>query len=104
MKINPEKTEIILFYPKALKDKVIVQGIIVDNQCIRFSKVVKNVGIWLDEQLNLDAHINKVVSHSYKLLKDIGKIRNVISIKHTEMLVHAVISSGMDYGNSLFYN
>lgn len=104
MKINPEKTEILLFYPKALSDKVIVQGIIVGNQCIRFSKVVKNVGIWLDEQLNLDSHINKVVSHSHKLLKDIGKIRNVISVKHTEMLVHAVISSRLDYGNSMFFN
>ena len=65
----------------------------VDGQCIRYSKVVKNVGVHLDEQLNLDVHVNEVVSHCYKLLKDIGKIRNVISSKHTEMLVHAVISS-----------
>ena len=34
---------------------------------------------------------------------DIGRIRNVLSHKHTEMLVHAVISR-LDYCNSLFFN
>ena len=43
------------------------------GQCIRFSTEVKNVGVVLDEHLNLKKHINKIVSHGYKLLKDIGK-------------------------------
>jgi hypothetical protein len=64
---------------------------------------VKNVGVWLDHQLNMDVHINKVNSHCYKMIKDIGRIRNVLSHKHTEMLVHAVISR-LDYCNSLFFN
>ena len=104
MKINPEKTEILLMFPKALRDKIIVQGTMIGEQCIRFSKVVKNVGVTIDEMLTLDTHVNNVVSHCYKLLKDIGKIRNVISGKQTEMLVHSVISSRLDYCNSLFFN
>ena len=60
--------------------------------------------MWLDEQLNLKKHVNKIVSHCYKLLKDIGRVRNVLSEKHTEMLVHAVTSSRLDYCNSLFIN
>ena len=103
MKINPEKTEILLLYPKELEERIIIQGIMVGEQCIRFSKVVKNVGVWLDEVMNLSTHVNKVVSHSHKILKDIGRIRNVITDKHTEMLVHAVISR-IDYCNSLYYN
>ena len=75
LKINPDKTEIILFHPKSLQDQVIIKGTFVGGQCIRFSRHVKNVGVWLDEQLNLKTHINKIVSHSYKLLKDIGRIR-----------------------------
>ena len=65
---------------------------------------MKNVGVWLDKHLNMDTHTNKIVSHSHKLLKDIGRIRNVISKKHTEMLVHAVVSSRLDNCNSLFFN
>ena len=104
LKINPDKTEIIIFHPKTLKDNVIIKGTFVGDQCIRFSTEVKNVGVWLDEQLNLNSHVNKIVSHCYKLLKDIGRVRNVISDKHSEMLVHAVTSSRIDYCNSLFYN
>lgn len=51
----------------------------------------------------MNKHINKVVSHCYKLLKDIGRVRNVLSMKHTEMLVHSVVGR-FDYCNGLFYN
>ena len=104
MKINPDKTEILLLYPKSLQNKVIIKGTIFREQCIRFSNEVKNVGVWLDKHLNLDKHVNHIVSHCYKLLKDIGRIRNILSKKHTETLVHAVISSRLDYCNSLYFN
>jgi hypothetical protein len=104
LKINGDKTEILLLYPDSLEDKVIVRGVIIDDQCIRFSKYVKNVGLWLDGNLNFDYHVNKIVAHCFKLLKDIGRIRTVLSRKHTEMLVHAVSSSRLDYCNSVFFN
>ena len=104
MKINPDKTEIVLFHPKSLHGRVVIKGTFIENQCIRFSTEVKNVGVWLDEQLNLKKHINKIVSHCFKLLKDIGRVRNVLTEKHTEMLVHAVSSSRLDYCNSLYIN
>ena len=104
MKINPDKTELLLLYPKSLQNEVIIKGTIFEEQCIRFSSEVKNVGVWLDKHLNLDKHVNHIVSHCYKLLKDIGRIRNILSKKHTETLVHAVISSRLDYCNSLYFN
>ena len=52
----------------------------------------------------MNIHINKIVSHCYKLLKDIGRIRKMLTRGHTEMLVHPVISSRIDYCNSLFFN
>ena len=104
LKVNAEKTEILFLYPKSLSNKVVIKGTIFQNQCIRFSNEVKNVGVWLDKHLDMDKHVNKIVSHCYKLLKDIGRIRNVLSKKHVEMLVHAVISSRLDGHNSLFFN
>ena len=104
LKINPDKTELLLLYPKRLEKSIVIKGAMLQDQCIRFSNEVKNVGVWLDKNLTFDYHVNKVVSHSYKLLKDIGRIRNVLSKKHTEILVHAVISSRLDYCNSLFVN
>ena len=103
LKINPDKTEILLLYPEWMEDSVIVRGVIIDEQCIRFSKYVKNVGLWLDGNLNFDHHVNKIVAHCYKLLKDVGRVRSVLSRKHTEMLVHAVTSSRLDYCNSVLF-
>ena len=104
LKINPDKTEIVLFHPDSQRDDVIIRGTTIGGQCIRFSRETKNVGVWLDENLNFDSHINRTVSYCYKLLKDIGRIRNVLTDDHTEQLVHAVTSSRLDYCNSLFFN
>ena len=105
LKVNPDKTELLLLYPKSLENKVIIKGTMInEKQCIRFSDVVKNVGVWLDKHLELTNHTNKIVSHCYKILKDIGRIRSVLSRDHTEILVHSVITSRLDYCNSLFFN
>ena len=103
LKINPDKTELLLLYPRELEDKVIIQGVILDDQCIRFSDQVKNVGLWLDKNLTFDYHVNKLVSHCFKLLKDIGRVRNLLTMKHTEILVHSVISSRLDNCNSVLF-
>ena len=104
LKVNPDKTELLLLYPSSLQNEVIIKGTIFKQYCIRFSDNVKNVGVWLDKNLTLDKHINNIVSHCYKLLKDIRTIRNVLTTKHAEMLIHAVITSRLDYCNSLFFN
>ena len=102
LKINPDKTELLLLYPRSLHGDVVIRGTMIDDRhCIRFSDVVKNVGVWIDKNLDMTSHVNKIVSHSYK---DIGKVRSVLSQKHTEMLVHSVVSSRLDYCNSLFFN
>ena len=105
LKINPDKTEILLLFPKSSEKEVIIKGSIIGpQQCIRFSDVVKNVGVWIDKNLDMTYHINKTVAHCYKILKDIGRIRPVLTQAHTEILVHAVISSRLDNCNSLFFN
>ena len=104
LKINPDKTEILLLFPKSMENEMIIRGTIIDGKhCIRFSDSVKNVGVWVDKNLNMTHHVNQVVSHCYKILKDIGRIRSVLSQKHTEIIVHSVISNRMDYCNSLFH-
>ena len=104
LKINPDKTEILLLYPKELEERVVIKGTFVNGECIRFSDDVKNVGVWLDKNMSMEKHTNKVVSHCYYLLKQIGRIRNMLTQEHTEMLVHSVISSRLDQCNSLFVN
>ena len=62
------------------------------------------VGVYLDKNLTMDKHVNQIVSHCYKILKDIGRIKKCLQQSHLERLVHSVISSRLDYCNSLFVN
>ena len=54
MKINPDKTELLLLYPPSLNKEVVIKGIIFEGQCIRFSEFVKNVGVWIDKNLDMN--------------------------------------------------
>ena len=102
MKINPDKTELMLCRPPSLNSEVIINGMIYDDQCIRFSDSVKNVGVNLDCNLTLDNHVNKVTSHSYKILRDVSQIKKFLSKERLQTLVHAIVTSRLDYCNSLF--
>merc|ERR1712015_223669 len=104
LKMNPDKTEIIMLVPQQLKNAHTINGCIFsDGSCIRFANFVKNLGYILDKYLHMDKHVNSIVSLCYKYLSDIGKIRKLLSKKHTEMLVHSAITSRLDYCNSLLY-
>ena len=80
------------------------KGIIFEDQCILFSEFVKNVGVWIDKNLDMKKHVSNIVSHCYKILKDIGSIKKNLERSQVENLVHAVISSRLDYCNSLLLN
>ena len=81
-----------------------IKGIIFEDQCIRFSDFVKNVGVWIEKNLDMKKHVSDIVSHCSKILKDIGSIKRNLERCQVENLVHAVITSRLDYCNSLLLN
>ena len=50
------------------------------------------VGVYIDDNMNMDKHVNTVVSHCYKILKDIGRIKRFLSRQRLEQLIHAIIA------------
>ena len=103
LKINPDKTEIIVFLPQNMRDNRLINGAFLEGECIRFSSTVKSLGFNLDRFLNMEYHVNLTVSLCYKLLSDVARVRNLLSDEDTESLVHSIMSSRLDYGNSLLY-
>ena len=103
LKINPDKTEIILFLPDSLSKTPTINGAFFDENCIRFSDKVKNLGFTLDKFLTMEPQINSIISYCYKLISDVGRNRHLLSDSDTELLMHAIVSSRIDYCNVLFY-
>ena len=50
----------------------------------------------------MDDQVDSIVSHCYKLISDVGQQRHLLCKEDTELLMHAVVSSRIDYCNSLF--
>ena len=101
--LNDDKTEFLLIGTKQQLAKVSINHITIGNTEIAPRSPVKNLGVWLDSNLSLNEHITKTCSAAFYWLYNIRRIRKYISKESTETLIHAFISSRIDYCNSLLF-
>ena len=69
---------------------------------LSFSPQVKNLGVIIDQELSLNSHIKHITKTSFFHLQNIAKVRNVLSFEDAEKLIHAFVTSRLDYCNALF--
>ena len=106
LKLNTEKTEFLILGTRKQLEKVTFSHLQVGSSVIHVSpstSAVKNLGVWLDCRLNMLTHINKISSSAFYYLYNIRRIRKFLTRQSTESLVHAFITSKLDYCNSLLY-
>ena len=101
--MNETKTEVLLLGTKQQLAKVNVDHVKVNNADIVPHTPVKNFGVWLNSNLSIVEHITKASSAAFCHLYNIRRIRKYISREITETMIHAFVSSRIDYCNSLLY-
>ncbi len=69
--------------------------------CTVTSSTVKNLGVILDSNLCFENHISHVTKTAFFHLRNIAKLRNMLSVSDAEKLVHAFMTSRLDYCNAL---
>ena len=104
LKINPEKTEILLVgTPNNVeKSQNILRSIKFNDLTIPFSSSARNLGVLFDSNLSFSDHIHKIAKTSFALLKNLKHIRKYFDQQGFEILIHAFISSRLDYCNALY--
>ena len=100
LKINDNKTEFQIIGTLQQLAKVDIIYISVGNASIPTSDEVQNLGFWFDRSLSMSSHVTKIVS---SCLYNIRRIRKYLTQKACETLVNALITSRLDYSNSLLY-
>uniref|UniRef100_A0A3B1JNM0 Reverse transcriptase domain-containing protein n=1 Tax=Astyanax mexicanus TaxID=7994 RepID=A0A3B1JNM0_ASTMX len=98
--LNSDKTEVLLLGPNIDKN-INVNTVDIDGHLIIPGKTVRNLGVIFDPILSFDAHICSIVKIAFFHLRNIAKIRSILSLDDAEKLVHAFITSRLDYCNAL---
>ncbi len=97
-KYNKEKTEVIAF---GNKDEVLKVNAYLDSRGQTTKNQVRNLGVILETDLSFSSHVKAVTKSAYYHLKNIARIRCFVSSQDLEKLVHAFITSRVDYCNGL---
>ena len=63
---------------------------------------VRNLGVIIDSNLTFSSHIKSIRKSAFYHLKNIARIRAYMSRQDLEKLIHAFITSRLDYCNSIF--
>ena len=79
LKLNEDKTEVLLIGTRQQLAKVNVKSIAVGDQTIGAKPSVRNLGSWFDSQLSMSTHISKVSGAAFYHLHNIGRIRKFLS-------------------------
>ncbi len=98
--LNSDKTEILLIGPKNSTQNILDHNLQLDG-CTVTSSTVKNMGVMLDSNLSFENHISNVTKTAFFHLRNIAKLRNMLSVSDAEKLVHAFMTSRLDYCNAL---
>ena len=100
--LNLDKTELIHFYSTHKKDVEKLDSVVkLGGADIAPTTSVRDLGVVLHQTGMMTLHINSICKSSYFALHRIGKIRSMLDKNSTEKLVHAFITSRLDYCNSV---
>ena len=101
LQLNGAKTEAILIgSPHQIRNSSIT-CITFSGKDIPLSSTVTNLGVRFDPHLTFEAHINHLCKISFFHLRNIARLRPTLTLRDAEKLVHAFVSSRLDYCNAL---
>ena len=101
LKLNEDKTEVLVILPSRQSHKVTIDSLSIGGCNVQPSKSVRNLGVHFDNSMLMDEHVTTVVRKCNYQLRSIGRIRQYLTHEAASNLIHAFISSRLDYSNAL---
>ena len=103
LKLNPDKTEFILIGSKNNRKQLLPHFPIniLGNQ-VSPAQSVKNLGVVFDSNFTFSDHVSQVIKYTRVHVRDLYRIHPLLDLKTSVLLANALVSSRLDYCNSLF--
>lgn len=99
LQLNSNKSEILLFGPLTSRSQL---HNCLDSMSANVTPIAKNLGVLLDSDLRLEAQVKTVVRTCFFHIRNIHRIRPILSTPNLHKVVNALISSRLDYCNALY--
>ena len=103
LKMNENKTEFIVFGTAQQLKKVQIDSIRVGEDEIKAVPKVRNLGVMMDQKLDMSAHVSYLCKICFYRIKSLYKVRKYLTVSATKTIVQALVTSKLDYCNSLLF-
>ena len=103
-KIIDCKTEFIIFRSPLPKQNLSDLSISVGDSQVFPSSKVRDLCVVFDQYLTFYDHISGICRSNHFHLRSIGIIRNLLSFDATAQIIHALITTRLDFCKSIIYN
>ena len=101
LKLNQNKTEFLIAVSRRHHHLLANICLPLDNTTIQPSKTVRNLGVIFDKYMTMDDHVTSVCKTVNYHLRNLGRIRKFVDSDTCHTAVRALITSRLDYCNSL---
>lgn len=102
MKLNNDKTEFLLHHAQH-RPTPPLDSIYAANELIKVSDSARNIGVVFDRTLCFEKQITTVCQSAFYHLRNLSCVRKYLSHDTTKVLVHAFVTSKIDFCNSLLF-
>ena len=103
LKMNADKTEVMFCGSNQRLNNVNICSIDIDDDLIDVSSSVRNLGFFLDKNLNMNVHVTNLRKSCYNEIRKISHVRPFINEQCTIKLVISLVLSKLDYCNCIMY-
>ena len=93
LKLNQDKTEVLVF-SSSYRPRPSLDNLMIVDVIVACSPMARNIGVVFDNSLSMASHVN---------LHKISKIRKFLTPETTKAIIHAFVTSKIDYCNSLLF-
>jgi hypothetical protein len=102
LKFNDDKTEVLIIQSKYRKP-ITLESLHIGSAEIVPKQKARNIGVIFDSVFSFDDHITAMAKNINYHLQHIGRVRQFLSDEAAKAYVHSVITSRLDFCNSLLY-
>jgi hypothetical protein len=102
--LNPEKSDAILLGTYQRNNTLSnITSVNVAGSTVTLADNIKLLGVTLDSSLTFRKHVNLISQNCFYHIKALRHIRHTLDTQTASLIAHALVSSRLDYANSILY-